>query len=207
MGKLIAKESSPICWQTTIIVNNDYSKELLLFSTEGALDSEIQSNVSASKEANKAEQFWMYSLKQQSTWQAKSSKSIDSGIFQLPSIQLSDQSICLHLSTGSVFIFHSFQFPPLNSDPPMGCRGIIMDGNQQERDGGPVAQPPSIEEEGGEGGGGGLHRKLDNNQRGEERDHLLNRLPQSFALPLSLASFLPGIFLFPLLLQGKVRET
>ena len=28
-----------------------------------------------------------------------------------------------------------------------------MDGNQQERDGGPVAQPPSIEEEGGEGGG------------------------------------------------------
>ena len=82
-----------------------------------------------------------------------------------------------------------------------------MDGNQQERDGGPVAQPPSIEEEGGEGGGGGLHRKLDNNQRGEERDHLLNRLPQSFALPLSLSSFLPGIFLFPLLLQGKVRET
>ena len=57
MGKLIAKESSPICWQTTIIVNNDYSKGLLLFSTEGALDSEIQSNVSASKEANKAEQF------------------------------------------------------------------------------------------------------------------------------------------------------
>ena len=113
MGKLIAKESSPICWQTTIIVNNDYSKELLLFSTEGALDSEIQSNVSASKEANKAEQFWMYSFKQQSAWQAKSSKSIDSGIFQLPSIQLSDQSICLHLSTGSVFIFHSFQFPPL----------------------------------------------------------------------------------------------
>ena len=86
-----------------------------------------------------------------------------------------------------------------------------MDGNQQERDAGPVAQPPSIEEEGGEGGGGGeaggLHRKLDNNQRGEERDHLLNRLPQSFALPLSLASFLPGIFLFSLLLQGKVRET
>ena len=58
MGKLIAKESRPICWQTTIIVNNDYRKELLLFSTKGALDSEIQSNVSASKEANKAEQFW-----------------------------------------------------------------------------------------------------------------------------------------------------
>ena len=55
----------------------------------------------------------MYSFKQQSAWQAKSSKSIDSGIFQLPSFQLSDQSISLHLSTGSVFIFHSFQFPPL----------------------------------------------------------------------------------------------
>ena len=75
MGKLIAKESSPICWQTTIIVNNDYRKELLLFSIEGTLDSEIQSNVSASKEANKAEQFWMYSLKQQHDWQGRRSKS------------------------------------------------------------------------------------------------------------------------------------